>query len=1793
MMTQRAFNREMNSLWSNMDGPQAIAPLITTRAARATRNRNPNHGEHASQPNTQPVVQPNEIHSDVIWPGGNIIKIRHENRRGTRLQDDELIIIQQESIKRRYAIRAYTETASLQSEHQYLNVKHHHSFHSSPSNEEIVEISLAADREYKRKTKQLAQLQRIEHPNNEQQQQITTVQREINIKREQIQAAIHAHRRLGIAVFVNKGVFPTANILHSSINHLILKVKTTQGHEMIFGCIYGPSNSDKENNEYFLKLQQLLSPYEQNNTPILLTGDFNALLHPSHRYPPSSRPMQKTFFRQMATQLKYAEIAPADPHNSYTFHGNNDLKERLDYFIANSHWHSTWLDQQIYTKIHDLPINRDHCPISISIKAQTQRHIAHPLPPRYRRQYTDAHKAAMARIQAPQEEDSKTQLSTLLQQLHDFQTQNLRINDITSKEKIPPPLLPHIKLQRRLKTLHKAATNLKEPYNFTQFLLNQPPEHTYPKKTAPQVLYKTFQKIQTHHIEAAIPIMRAQNLQQACETIQQLRIQNAIDLSRKREKIKTAKIQEAIASRNYAFWNKPSAFWRKIKKSFAPQNNSPYLETVETQKLDENSNRTHTVTSNLKEDIIQEVSNFYSKIQQQGENKTQQLQEWLTLNAPPKPIQENEALTATASFTEEEIEEAMKKIPNSKGVGPDELPAEILKEFYVQNAQFRLQLRSAINDIFTRQETIPDAWRNATTILLFKGKGSKAQIDKYRPITLVQVIYKLYSTLLTKRLNDFVETTKILSETQQGFRRARGAAQKLLAMHTAIAETLHKHLPLSILSIDLERAFPSAEHWAIITTLKHYNIPEPLIMAIEDTLNNAKCTFKLPCGSTEPIPLAKGVRQGDPLSATLFNILINPVLQKMTTVKDLHNEEPYTGPHAYADDIDIIATSPLCLEQMWKEFMDYAAITNLTPNKDKTILIQNERASHLQPPKILINNSQVNKLNQNEPFKALGVHFTTTLNTKPQLDSIRAATLLQLDTLKTKRLTVDQRIETINRMIIPSITYAAMVLDLSEPLEEIATTIAQYIKSTTNLKGPYTEKWMHLQKDCGGLELAHPPSIAKAQNISAWQRVLNGPPCPAKDALKKICKEETLDSREININGQGAWATFLNNLNSCGLKIHTQIETEFNNAMTADILRQKQEIKVILKSFNIKSRNTPLSHLGAALRHAQNQDYAAIQDIHTRLNPDQLTQPVWDNLYEALQNNPIQQRDIDRRIHQRQQQNAPDPSAQLPRRQKEVWYRPTAQAEQERCFMIATDGSCDPKREQPIATWSCTTKQTEQNRSQNDTKSGVVIGRQSNSRAELTAIAMALTLTLPDIEHNHILIVTDSLSSIQKISKWRKANPSQQLKITDRDLLREIDARTEIFEALGKQIHYQWIPSHTDDPITAQRKQESLDKLRQQLPQNTLNTLLMANKFADTEADTKRRDAERTNTIPLPTRPDTQYHDLFYITSQQDQVVDDPMFRYIRQLARQKHILDLQQAQGKRATVLRHIVSGTVDKARSFSLLQKDDKYSMIQKTLRNFRLHGIATIAKLHKYPNFHQGTRKDYYKAMYPDANCPSCAQAQPQIITQENTEHLLNCQNRASRTQSAEQLWTQIYQQIENAQKDKHISPKILYPFAHATEQQQEDSHEAFNFAQPKQRQSQHIQELRNFSTRGQYGLIPQALEKALMDLTVPKHLTKELADNIALRIQTSIAEEYNRRCKDIAEQRHQKLKYKHYILGIPQQLPQPPPLPPDIQQDQQPAQPAQPTQQQNQQQNQQQPTQPIQQLDQQQPTHTQHQ
>ena len=85
--------------------------------------------------------------------------------------------------------------------------------------------------------------------------------------------------------------------------------------------------------------------------------------------------------------------------------------------------------------------------------------------------------------------------------------------------------------------------------------------------------------------------------------------------------------------------------------------------------------------------------------------------------------------------TEEEIATAMKAMTNAEAVGPDGLPAELLKLRIQQDRAIPLELHR-LTTLIWRKGKVPQQWKYAVITVLHK-KGDKTECGNYRGISIV------------------------------------------------------------------------------------------------------------------------------------------------------------------------------------------------------------------------------------------------------------------------------------------------------------------------------------------------------------------------------------------------------------------------------------------------------------------------------------------------------------------------------------------------------------------------------------------------------------------------------------------------------------------------------------------------------------------------------------------------------------------------------------------------------------------------------------------------------------------------------------------------------------------------------------------------------------------------------------------------------------------------------------------------------------------------------------------------
>ena len=109
---------------------------------------------------------------------------------------------------------------------------------------------------------------------------------------------------------------------------------------------------------------------------------------------------------------------------------------------------------------------------------------------------------------------------------------------------------------------------------------------------------------------------------------------------------------------------------------------------------------------------------------------------------------------------------------NGEAVGPDGLPAELLKVLADEEELNTLGNFHDITVALWRGGGVPQQWKDATIKVLHK-KKDRTDCGNYRGISLVAHAGKVLLKVIASRLSDYCERENILPEEQCGFRSQR------------------------------------------------------------------------------------------------------------------------------------------------------------------------------------------------------------------------------------------------------------------------------------------------------------------------------------------------------------------------------------------------------------------------------------------------------------------------------------------------------------------------------------------------------------------------------------------------------------------------------------------------------------------------------------------------------------------------------------------------------------------------------------------------------------------------------------------------------------------------------------------------------------------------------------------------------------------------------------------------------------------------------------------------------------
>jgi len=144
------------------------------------------------------------------------------------------------------------------------------------------------------------------------------------------------------------------------------------------------------------------------------------------------------------------------------------------------------------------------------------------------------------------------------------------------------------------------------------------------------------------------------------------------------------------------------------------------------------------------------------------------------------------------------------------------------------------------------------------------------KIQQYRPICLLNCLYKLITKTLTIRLESVAD--KIIHGNQTAFMKGRNIMTGILCLHEILHETKKRKEIGIILKLDFEKAYDKVNWKLLFECMEKRGFNQKWCSWIKQVVTGVQCV-KVNNSIGPYIKSYKGVRQGDPMCPILFNLV--------------------------------------------------------------------------------------------------------------------------------------------------------------------------------------------------------------------------------------------------------------------------------------------------------------------------------------------------------------------------------------------------------------------------------------------------------------------------------------------------------------------------------------------------------------------------------------------------------------------------------------------------------------------------------------------------------------------------------------------------------------------------------------------------------------------------------------------------------------------------------------------------------------------------------------------------------
>ncbi|KAH0813902.1 hypothetical protein GEV33_008889 [Tenebrio molitor] len=361
----------------------------------------------------------------------------------------------------------------------------------------------------------------------------------------------------------------------------------------------------------------------------------------------------------------------------------------------------------------------------------------------------------------------------------------------------------------------------------------------------------------------------------------------------------------------------------------------------------------------------------------------------------------------------------------------------------------------------------PTEWRAMKTVMVPKG-GNREGPANWRPITIGSALQRLLHRVLNNRLRRIVH----LNNDQRGFVQVDGTLANILILQSFLDHSSAKRRQHALASLDLRKAFDSVSHHSIAQALSSFGVPAYLADYVRATFRDASTTVFVAGRVAGSVEVRRGVRQGDPLSPMLFNMVVDELLDLLRARgfgAEVAAGERCPG-MAFADDFVLLADNRRDLQgalDVSEAFFQRRGMS-LNPSKSR-VLVKRKYGGVLLPdrdPELRVCRSVIPAVDDMNPFKYLGFLVGTSGVTRPCLSNY-PVWMSRLMTLPLKPL---QRMNLLRTHLLPRLFHGLQNNKISAAnLKSIDRVTRHYVKRIAHLHLHTSDALIHAPLQEGGL----------------------------------------------------------------------------------------------------------------------------------------------------------------------------------------------------------------------------------------------------------------------------------------------------------------------------------------------------------------------------------------------------------------------------------------------------------------------------------------------------------------------------------------------------------------------------------------------------------------------------------------------------------------------------------------------------------------------------------------------------